>query len=178
MIDKVCPICGRSFTAGRGNIKYCSVACRKAGRGETRKEWELRTDYKKKQRDAAERRRKEQAEAARKALEEEKAARLERWIEEEKRELQELIKRAGAGDLHALAELARHDGRELDYWRYFKQYEIKEQEEAGFYSNLEVNGISVYEDDFPERVLESIAATGHCFQRCKGLPVPIRTKEA
>lgn len=72
MIKIICHICGKEFETNGGNVKYCSMACKREGQRQCRKEWEARTGYREKQRQAAEEYR---SEKARQAEQEEKGGR-------------------------------------------------------------------------------------------------------
>lgn len=157
MKSKICPICGTEFTPKSNNSKYCSDNCRKIGRKVNRKKWELETDYREKQKEkAAEYRKKQKAEnqAQDKKKKKEKAAKKTSLKAKNTAD-----KPASTIELLAAA-IGRAGNTSIEYWRAFKDYEIEFAEEAGIISKTEVNGISVYNGDFENLVIESIKEHG------------------
>lgn len=166
---KICPICQKKFTAGKGNIKYCSEACREAGKAAARKQWEARTQYTEKQREAATKRREEDRQKQAKLTRERQRQHDLEHRERLQRMREDLERRAEAGDYAALEQLARERGDMLQFWHWRKMREIEYAESNGRYSTFTVNEISVYDDDFEQKVLRSIEALGACIQKCNGL---------
>ena len=174
---KTCPICNKDFEVKRKNQKYCSSVCRDKGAHDARKAWERKTGYidrkrERRQQDAEEKRLRELEQINERQRK--RAQEVAEWIEaEDKAREEELKKRAAAGDYEALMETATDD---VTYYKYFALAEIeREERDFGRRSTREINGISVYEPDFAERVVKSIAETGHCFSRSYGLGANIDT---
>ncbi len=159
MKSKICPICGTEFTPKSNNSKYCSDNCRKVGRKVNRKNWELKTEYREKQKEkAAEYRKKRKAENQAPDQENKKGKTTKKTSTKAKEKKTESKPRSTI-DLLA-AEIGRAGNIGIEYWRAFKNYEIEFAEEAGTISKTEVNGISVYNGDFENLVIESIKERG------------------
>ena len=144
-----CPICGKSFTAHRILNRYCSEECRQNARREQdrnrKKEIRMqRSEQRNAERADADRKRAEQFETRRRQVKEDFARRCE------------------DGDLRALLlrEKATNGNSTLKYWELFAQATIQDAEDAGTVSNILVNGVSVYEDGFAEKVIQSINESG------------------
>lgn len=58
--------------------------------------------------------------------------------------------------------LAEYNSKE--YWDAYQQYEL-EQVRSRPKQTVLVNGISIYEDNFSEKVIDSIAVTGNILSR-------------
>lgn len=149
-----CPICGKSFTAYRVLNRYCSEECRRnARRAQDRnRKKELRaqrSEQRNAERKEADRKKTEQIEARRKQVKED----FERRCED--------------GDPAALMirEKGANGNSTLKYWELFAAVTIQDAEDAGTVSGTLVNGVSVYEDDFPEKVMQSIKESGHIYTR-------------
>ena len=145
----ICPICGKSFVAHRVLNRYCSEECRlNARRAQDRnrkKEVRIqRSEQRNAERADADRKRAEQFETRRRQVKEDFARRCE------------------DGDLRALLlrEKAAGGSSTLKYWELFAKAEIQDAEDSGEVSRTIINGISVYEDDFAKRVVQSIERTG------------------
>lgn len=150
-----CTICGREFK-GQHNAKYCQ-ACR-IEKERTRK----RELHRKQRAEDAEIARQARAKAA--AKEQAKRQRqLERKQAKEEASLQE---RAAAGDLRAVMKIACNNmekcgnNTSAEYWENYSKFVIANAEQAGFMCGLEVNGVSVYAENFGEAVAASIHTTG------------------
>lgn len=147
---KICPICGRAFITSTKRIIYCGKLCA----GDARR---------KRDRDAKKAKR---AEASRiRNTHREEFARA-RTLEAEARadEVRKgFAKRISENDPAALMlrEKAEHGNMTPSYWEYFAQSEIEQAEFSGTELRTIVNGISVYDDNFSEYVLNSIESTGH-----------------
>lgn len=163
---KTCKICGRPFITLNAHGKYCSEACREAGRQRTRKAWESRTGYLEKKRIQERQRRARLAEeeqqesiARGKQRSEDFARELE---ERQARELAELRKAAAAGDYDAQMVLAKSGG-EIDwraYWKAYKAADIDFARQWNKDSTRTVNGISVYDPHFEDKVMDAIQQQG------------------
>lgn len=156
----ICPICGKAFESQGGNVKYCSPDCKQEGQRQRRKEWEARTGYKEKQRQAAADHRAEQArqaeQEAKEAARKKKSADTKARRKKERQEAAELAQRAEKGDRTALLRLALKSGNTLEYWRLRKEMILEEDEKRGRISNIIVGGISVYAGDFECQVLAAL----------------------
>lgn len=172
MYTRICPICGKEFTAAKGNVKYCSPDCRAAGNREKRKSWEDRTDYREKQRLAAQQYREEKAQEERreaeKANKKKQAAIKRKQTIAQKKAREELLAAAEGGDYFALMELAQENGDNIAYWHWYKEYEIDYAESWGRKSTRTVNDISVYNPEFERLVVQSIELEGRIFSTLHG----------
>ena len=153
-----CVICGNQFVRTGGNTKYCSDDCKKAGQKKRRQEWEKRTGYKEKQRQAANERR---IEAARIAEQEEKernrkkkSAETKARRKKEREQLAKYKKAAEQGDKVAMMNLARREDDFHTYWRLYKELILEENEKFNRIGFHTVGGIDVYEDMFENKIIE------------------------
>lgn len=73
----------------------------------------------------------------------------------EQNKLVELAERAKQGD--PLARMKTAEPNSLEYWQAYKDYEIEQSQQFKEERIRLVNGISVLEDDFAERVIATIA---------------------
>ena len=145
--NKICPICGKHFTANNDQFIYCSKDCKIVAR-------------RKRDREAKHR--------IRAATSAERAKKREEYEQERQRETTERGQQARAdferriaeNDPRALmlCEQGQHGKVTKEYWRLFKQCCIEEAEAARKASKTTVNGFSVYNDCFEDLVLESIKA--------------------
>ena len=144
-----CPIYGKSFTAYRVLNRYCSEECRQNARREQdrNRKKELRAQ------------RSEQRNAERKEADRKRAEQIEARNRQAKEDFENRCKE---GDLSALLirEKAAGGNCSLKYWELFAKAEIQAAEDSGEVSRTIINGISVYEDDFAEHVVQSIERTG------------------
>lgn len=159
-MKKICVICGKEFETLSGRANYCGSACKRIGQRQRRKEWEVRTGYRDKQRKAAAELRAEQAKAA--ELEAKKIDRKRRAAEnrirriKERQESKELQERAEKGDKIALMRLALKQRNVLEYWRIRKAIVLDEDERLGTTAKNTVGGIDVYDDAFEYKVVEML----------------------
>lgn len=158
MITRTCPVCGRAFTA-KYNQKYCSDRCRVIGKRQVRAAWKDRTGYRERDRERARRVRAELAaeEQERRAIEE---ARLKaEWDRKHKETTAarraDLERKAASGDpmSRMLLIINKYDP---EYWNAFRDLELKTAYEADKPSTAEVNGLSVYSDNFGDEVVKTI----------------------
>lgn len=160
MLKLICPICGKEFETQGGNVKYCSLDCKRDGQRQRRKEWEARTGYKEKQRQAAADHRAEQArqaeQEAKEAARKKKSAETKAKRKKERQEAAKLAQRAENGEMVALLRLALKNGNTLEYWRLRKEMILEEDEKTGRISNNIVGGVSVYAGDFEYQVLAAL----------------------
>lgn len=150
---KKCLICGAEFRPRAATQKYCSDVCRAAGAKMTRAKWIQNTGYREKDRERKKRQadrdreeRREQAELSAQQREDEGRTRAD----QRRRELEE---KAAAGDALSLMMLAKREGDAFEYWTQYARYEKEYSESQGKRSTRKVNGISVYDDLFAEKVL-------------------------
>ena len=157
MLKLICAICGKEFETQGGNVKYCSTECKREGQRQRRKEWEVRTGYKEKQRQAAAEYRAEQAKQAeqeeKEAVRKKKAAETKAKRKKERQEAAELAQRSKNGDKAALLKLALKNGNTLEYWRLRKEMILDEDERTGRISNNIIGGISVYAGEFEYQIM-------------------------
>ena len=157
-----CSICGKEFTTQAGNVKYCSPECREEGKQQRRKEWEDKTDYKEKQRQAMQIYRGKITEEERQAaikIKEQQA--IERQQEDARRrsEQQALLReKAATGDAFSRMRIAEPNSKE--YWEAYKQYEIEYAASWGKESTRTVNDISVHDPCFGSKVVQAIKDLG------------------
>ena len=158
MKTRTCPICGRIFTS-KYNQKYCSDRCRVIGERQVREAWKDRTGYREKDRERARRVRAELAaeEQERRAIEDArlKAERERKHKESTATRRAALERKAASGDpmSRMLLIINKYDP---EYWNAFRDLELKNAYEADKPSTAEVNGLSIYTDNFGEEVVKSI----------------------
>lgn len=146
-IIKRCPVCNNEVTNTRS--KYCSVSCR----NESVKE-----------RDRIRKREERNAEREvirRKASETHKKKLAQQQQEAEKRNeerLNALKQRAEQGDSLALMHLAEPNSYE--YWEAYQNYELEQMEEYEKPRVMHVNDISIFDDNFSEKVVSIIKEQG------------------
>jgi len=149
-----CPICGKSFTAHRVLNRYCSEECRQNARREQdrNRKKEIRIQ------------RSEQRNAERKEADRKRAEQLEVRSRQVK---EDFARRCESGDPAALKlrEKGTNGNSTLKYWELFAKAEIQAAEDSGEVSRTIVNGISVYEDGFAEKVMQSIKESGCIYTR-------------
>lgn len=155
MRTATCLICGKSFSTKSTNVKYCPD-CKKVGAELQRKRWEERTNYKERQRVAAQVRRNNKVEQEQTERVQRNEATKKEIRESQEKNQRRLEKRARDGDLTALRALAMKNRDAREYWRLYKELCIAEDERMGRVGNNLVGGISVYEDNFEYLVLEQI----------------------
>lgn len=149
---KQCPVCNTEFYSEKLSQKYCSKECRLESvreRDRIRKRKERA-----KEREEREQRKQQFLQAKREARE---AEEREREAERE-RELFELKTKANEGDPHARMKLAKPFSAE--YWAAFRDAEIQQSKLYEKRFVRYVNGISVYDDDFVEKVMIVIRQQG------------------
>jgi hypothetical protein len=165
-----CAVCGKMFTAPSARNKYCSAICREKGRALRRKEWVEKTGFNEKQRENMKLYRKQLAEE-KEALRVEKRKQREAGKEEaaprpklDKKtayllaQLNALEKGGSVSDLFAIA--AEYGNTSPEYWEAYKKMVLGWAEAFGKRSEAEVNGISVYREDFGLAVSMSIEELG------------------
>lgn len=169
MYIKKCAHCGREFEAGKGNQKYCGIDCRIAAQKILRADWEEKTNYLEKRRHANELKRQriteEQYQERQKQRKKEQKKRLKQLQQTREREQQELKEQAAAGDpwaiLHIIyTDMLKASNTSIEYWQLYKQYQILYAEQFNCISNTIVNEISIFDDNFDQRVIETIQQTG------------------
>ena len=152
---KVCKYCGKPFVPSAHFRSYCSDECAELGKRQNRLQWIEKTEYRK--HDAEKHRQKrDQQRQYNDEISKEREKALE--IEQEKR-LKEIAAsfnaKCEAGDPFSLMLKAKEESgnTSIEYWNAFQQY-ILSLGDSG--DAVLVNGLSVYDDDFSERVSESI----------------------
>ena len=157
---KTCAVCGKEFDAKSPNTKYCSAICKERGNYLRRKEWEERTGFYEKQR--------ENMKLYRERLAEEKAA-LQAEAKKKAKQLPKLDKKTQRlkAQLDATAiGLEFTDAMECygntcpEYWEAFKNMTLAYAEAWDRECTTEVNGISVYREDFALAASMSVEELG------------------
>lgn len=153
----VCEVCGAEFETSAANAKFCP-SCRKSAMKQSRKNWEQRTGYADKQREKRRAKRAEikaekqqQTAAASSGREQERVKRAARLMEERRREFTE---KAESGDIFAKMSLAMLDGDMHSYWKYWAFFAIQEAERFGKRAEVTVGGVSVYDPNFADQIME------------------------
>jgi|SRR5690625_1182011 len=150
---KECPICGSEYHASMRSQVYCSEECRFVRNRESDR---LRKQKKRKKDRVIRQKEKQRIQQ----VEEKEREELKRKRQEEKeRKLFELRAKANDGDPLARMTLAKKFS--VEYWEAYSDYEI---ENSLNYDNKPiryVNGISVHEMDFAEKVMFTIEERGH-----------------
>lgn len=147
---KQCPVCNNEFKRDKLSQKYCSEECRQ----ERVREY----DRQRKQKERAEERVIRDKERKR-VLQAKKEAREKAELENNKARQAELMARVKAGDPLARMHIAKPQS--IKYWEAYQEYEIEYAESGGKDSKRIVNGISVHEPDFAEKVILTIEELGH-----------------
>lgn len=140
-ILKQCPVCDKEFEYS--NRKYCSDECSAES---IREKDKIR---KRKKREADQQAR---LEKAIKRIEERQANSNE--LEERERRQRDLKARGDKGNYLAKMTLAKPFSYE--YWNAYRDYEIENSKQFESTFIRYVNGISVYDDDFAEKVMFTI----------------------
>lgn len=170
---QICAVCGKTFTPGVGNAKYCSEACRQEGRRQRRKEWEARTDYLEKQRQAAQEYREAKAAASKQAAAASEAReatnRRRRELYRAKADAAALERQAAAGDVLARygAAIRQGDNTTTEYWTAMQAYLLSFRKQFPATGTLYVNGISIDDPNFPDKVAMTIAELGSITEETK-----------
>ena len=166
-IIKICTICGREFSTHVNSAKFCSDACRAAGKKQTREAWERKTGFKEKQRKTMqEYRKKLYAENT-----ERKSVKNESFLQEleelrkqrEAERLSDLKRKAKKGDKLAcmMIALKQHGLFSMEYWQAYADYEKELAESCGRYASSFVNDISVNDEEFALKVVVTLQELGH-----------------
>ncbi|MEK4948358.1 hypothetical protein [Carnobacterium sp. FSL W8-0810] len=162
-----CAVCNQSYETIFPNKKYCSDVCAKRGRINKRKQWEKDTNYNEKQR--LDKLVKRQQEKEVRTAEETERLRLKKEeidhknAERIKNEKVELELKAKNGDPEARMSLAKPNSKE--YWEAYQESEIDYYNKWNTKSISVINEISVFDDDFVAKVLESIEVEGRIYGR-------------
>lgn len=143
--NKICPICGKHFTANNDQYIYCGKDCKVIAR-------------RKRDRDAKSRIRAAASAERAKKREEHEQNRKKEAAERGLHSNADFERRIAEGDPRALMlrEQAQHGNATKLYWQLFKQCTIAEAEAAGKASRTTVNGVSVYDDLFEDLVIKTI----------------------
>lgn len=151
-IIKKCPICNNEVTNTRN--KYCSVSCRNESvkeRDRLRKREERKAEREIIKREASETHKKKLEQQRQEAEKRQEASRIK------------LKERAEQGDNLAIMHLAEPNSYE--YWEAYRDYELEVRAE---YTNPRiryVNDISIFDDNFAEKVVASIKERGIIFEQ-------------
>lgn len=162
-----CAVCNQSYETIFPNKKYCSDICAKRGRINKRKQWEKDTNYNEKQR--IDKLVKRQQEKEVRTAEETERLRLKKeeidqlHAERIKNKKVELEEQAKKGDPVARMNLAKPNSKE--YWEAYQESEIDYYNKWNTKSISVINEISVFDDDFVAKVLESIIVEGRIYGR-------------
>lgn len=148
---KECEICNTEFETVNPNQKYCSKDCRK--------ERIRRYDRDRKRKARQEARKIKNAELERKRKEKELEERKYQKELEQKQE--RLVAKAKRGDPWARMQLAKPFS--YDYWEAYKDYEINNSLQYENTPIRYVNGISVHDDYFADKVIITIEEQGRIF---------------
>lgn len=148
---KECEICNTEFETVNPNQKYCSKDCRK--------ERIRRYDRDRKRKARQEARKIKNAELERKRKEKELEERKYQKELEQKQE--RLVAKAKRGDPWARMQLAKPFS--YDYWEAYKDYEINNSLQYENNPIRYVNGISVHDDYFADKVIITIEEQGRIF---------------
>lgn len=124
-----CAICGQAFISHTRNACYCSADCRRIGRGQKRKQWEDKTNYRELQRSRMKSRRELKAPQQIKSNPQKSVVVLEK-----RKSRKELI----------------------EFWENYKQ-DILESESPYFENPTHtVGGIDIHDVDFVEKVVQQL----------------------
>lgn len=161
---RTCKICGKEFDANSPKSCYCSDECRRKGEKLVRKAWEMKVGWKEK--DAARHRAKTAAACkARIEKNEQEREKIRQDFTKKQKELDAAFEsKCQAGDKSALTLKALQEGgnRSTEYWKCYAKKIIEYYENIGKTCSVTVNSISVYDECFPELVLQSLNEYG-CF---------------
>lgn len=149
---KVCEICNKEFETNYPNKKYCSKECSREAAREAdrlRKHKEREIIRKKQTAEEVERRRLKKAEID---------IRTEEIVKEKKADLEKRLKER---DPKAIMEITNHF--DLEYWKAYKENFMQDYYSKDY--TQYVNDISVYDDDFPNKVIYSIKEKGSIYSR-------------
>lgn len=154
---KICEYCGNEFE-GAGNSRYCSNECRGLGARYKLDRWRERTDYNARKKE--QRHQQSDLERASHSSVQNQSLKLEARDRAIKSE-EELKERIEKGDAMAnLINEARHNPQSWEYWHYFKKVRLEYCESWGKMCTTTVNGISVNDDQFEDKVIMSIHENG------------------
>ena len=162
-----CQICGAEFESSAANAKYCSTACRLAGRRRSRKDWEEKSGYKEKQRKKMQEYREQAAKdaAAAEAAAEKRAATNKKRQATRRRndETAKLLQAIERGDPLARCTLAlkEYGIRSAEYWEAYKAYILNFTDAWNAESAASVNGIPINNPLFGLSVSMSIEELGY-----------------
>lgn len=152
---KECKICGSEFEANAPNQKYCSAECRKE---------RIREYDRQRKRKARKEAKKEKLIVLEQKRKEFEARELE-YKKKVERERQLLEEKAKQGDPSAIMQIANNCSPE--YWKAYQEYHIRESKQFKGKFVRYVNGISVFDDDFVDKVLITIEQYGRIFSELK-----------
>lgn len=158
--QRICAICNTPFTATGARAKYCSPKCRAIGTQKARKEWEIKSNFKEKQRLRMKERRRVSREELHRQQEAVQAVirqkRLEQAKADRKKSLAETRRKAKAGNLDAQMDIALEEGNALKYWRLYKEAILQAEREFNCTLKHIVGGIDVHTDNFEYLIAEKL----------------------
>lgn len=146
---KRCPVCDTEFESDKLSKKYCSEECRLA---KVREKDRLRKRKEREEERAIREKEKQRIQQAKNEAREQ--------AEQKNREAreQDLKARVKAGD--PLARMQVANPFSVEYWEAYKDYEIENSLKYDAKPIRYVNGISVHDDDFTEKVMLMIEQQG------------------
>ena len=151
-VIKVCEICNTEFETVYTNKKYCSEECSRKAIRETDRLRKLKKREATRENRTAE-------EVERRRL---KKVETDIRTEEIARQKQEgLKKRLKERDPKAIMEITNHF--DLEYWKAYKENFMQDYYSKDY--TQYVNDISVYDDNFPNKVIYSIKEKGSIYSR-------------
>lgn len=149
---KVCEVCKKEYETNYPNKKYCSKECsreaaREADRIRKKREWDLKK--KKQSAEEMERRRLKKLE-------------IDKEAEERQKEIKaDLEKRLEERDPEAIMKV--NNNSSLEYWEAYKENFIQDYYNKNYIRYI--NDISIYDDDFSNKVIDSIKELGYISSR-------------
>ncbi len=160
-----CPLCGQKFATDKPRAKYCDN-CRKEGNKLVKEAWRKRTNYEQKQVLARREKRAQDLEiitGITRAMKEAEQRKREKEDQERKKQnRKELLADAKKGDPYANMELSQ-GFEDPNYWKWFQLEELENIKDSTTIRDCNVNGISVFDEDFIEKVIQSIPEEGRIF---------------
>ncbi len=166
-----CAICGKEFERISNRSKYCGKKCAEIGRMKSRREWIDKTDYNEKQRIRAQKIREEREAAAgeaeriaREAREQLREGKVEEMKRAEEERFAESLKNREpwARMKQALKEGGMNNS---EYWEAWKADQVQYCAKFGRKCTSSVNEIPVTEEDFGNKVVQSMKEQNRCIQR-------------
>lgn len=145
---KTCKLCSKEFETPYPNKVYCSKECYSES-ASRRKRKEREITKKRQTKEAIEARRQKKAEIDKRAE------------ERQKEEKEDLKKRLLEGDPKAIMKV--NNNSSLEYWEAYKEEFMQDKYNKNYIRY--VNDISVYDEEFPNKVIDSIKELGYISSR-------------